>query len=77
VRSEELGKFEEKKIHLIGMRSRDLPACSTVPQLRYRVPLFLHEITEFLVPSQWKFASIVSLLRFEVLTAVVMMRTIF
>jgi hypothetical protein len=34
---EGLGKFEE--IHLIGTRSRDLPACSTVPQpLRYRVP---------------------------------------
>jgi hypothetical protein len=38
VRSEGLGKFE--KIHLIGTRSRDLPACSIVPQpLRYRVPL--------------------------------------
>jgi hypothetical protein len=37
VRSEGLGKFE--KIHLIGARSRDLPACSVVLQpLRYRVP---------------------------------------
>jgi hypothetical protein len=30
VRMEELGKL--KKIHLIGTRSRNLPACSTVPQ---------------------------------------------
>jgi hypothetical protein len=30
VRLEELGKL--KKIHLIGTRIRDLPACSTVPQ---------------------------------------------
>jgi hypothetical protein len=38
VRTEELGKFE--KIHFIRTRSRDLPACSIVPQpLRYRVPL--------------------------------------
>jgi hypothetical protein len=29
VRSEGLGKLE--KIHLIGMRSRDLPTCSLVP----------------------------------------------
>jgi hypothetical protein len=30
-----------EKIHLIGTRSRDLPACSIVPQtLRYRVPPF-------------------------------------
>jgi hypothetical protein len=36
VRPEGLSKFE--KIHLIGARSRDLPACSIVPQpLRYRV----------------------------------------
>jgi hypothetical protein len=34
---EGLGKFE--KIHHIGMRSQNLPACSIVPQpLRYRVP---------------------------------------
>jgi hypothetical protein len=41
VRPGGLGKF--KKIHPIGTRSRDLPACSIVPQpLRYRVPpLFL------------------------------------
>jgi hypothetical protein len=36
VRPEGLGKFE--KIQLIGTRSRDLPACSIVPQpLRYSV----------------------------------------
>jgi hypothetical protein len=38
VRPEGLGK-SEKKIHLIGTRSRDLPVCSIVSQpLRYRVP---------------------------------------
>jgi hypothetical protein len=38
VRLEELGKFKNF-IHLIGCRTRDLPACSTVPQaLGYRVP---------------------------------------
>jgi hypothetical protein len=31
VRMEELGKLE-KKNHLTGTRTRDLPACSTVPQ---------------------------------------------
>jgi hypothetical protein len=37
VRPEGLGKFE--RIHLIGKRSRDFPACSIVPQpLRYFVP---------------------------------------
>jgi hypothetical protein len=37
VQPEGLGKFE--KIHLIGMRSHDLPACSIVPQpLRYHMP---------------------------------------
>jgi hypothetical protein len=37
VRPEGLGKLE--KIHLMGTRFRDLPACSIVPQpLRYRVP---------------------------------------
>jgi hypothetical protein len=30
MRLEGLGKL--KKIHLIGIRSRDLPACSIVPQ---------------------------------------------
>jgi hypothetical protein len=39
VRLEGLGKL--KKIHLIGTRSRYLPACSLVPQLHYGVhPLF-------------------------------------
>jgi hypothetical protein len=39
LRLEVLGKF--KKIHLIEIRSRDLQACSIVPQpLPYRVPLF-------------------------------------
>jgi hypothetical protein len=38
VRPEGLDKFE--KIHLIGTRSLDLPACSIVPQLlRCRVPV--------------------------------------
>jgi hypothetical protein len=31
VRLEGLGKLK-KKIHLIGTRTRDLPACGTVPQ---------------------------------------------
>jgi hypothetical protein len=36
MRLEGLGKLE--KIHLIGTRSRDLPACNIVPQpLRYRM----------------------------------------
>jgi hypothetical protein len=40
-RPEGTGKLE-KKIHLIGTRSSDLPACSIVPQpLRYRVPPFI------------------------------------
>jgi hypothetical protein len=39
VRLEGLGKFKNKFIHLIGSRTRDLPACSIVPQqLSYRVP---------------------------------------
>jgi hypothetical protein len=38
VPQEGLGKLKEF-IHLIGSRTRDLPACSIVPQpLRYRVP---------------------------------------
>jgi hypothetical protein len=32
VRLEGLGKLE-KKIHLIGTRTRDIPACIMVPQL--------------------------------------------
>jgi hypothetical protein len=28
--------IEKKKIHLIGTRTRDLPACSVVPQPCYR-----------------------------------------
>jgi hypothetical protein len=40
VRSEGLGKFE--KIHLIGTRSRDLPACSIMQLLCYRVPPNIH-----------------------------------
>jgi hypothetical protein len=38
MRLEELGKLK-KLIHLIGFRTRDLPACGTATQpLRYRVP---------------------------------------
>jgi hypothetical protein len=37
VRLEGLGKLKEF-IHLIWSRTRDLPACSIVPSLRYRVP---------------------------------------
>jgi hypothetical protein len=44
VRLERLGKF--KKIHLIGIRSRDLPACSIVPQ-----PTTLPRAPEFLKTS--------------------------
>jgi hypothetical protein len=34
VRLEELGKLRKKINDLIGIRSRDLPACSIVPQPR-------------------------------------------
>jgi hypothetical protein len=45
VRPKGLSKSEE--IHLIGTRSRDLPACSIVPQpLRYCVP-------PQIIPSRW------------------------
>jgi hypothetical protein len=48
VRPEGLGKSE--KLHLIGKRSRDLPACSIVPQpLRYRVPPRKLKVVLFLV----------------------------
>jgi hypothetical protein len=33
VRPEGLGKLKKKSIHLIGSQTRDLPACSMVPQL--------------------------------------------
>jgi hypothetical protein len=37
MRAEGLGKFE-KFFHLVGYRTRDLPACSIVPYpLRFRV----------------------------------------
>jgi hypothetical protein len=49
MRREGLGKL--RKIHLIGTPSRDLPACSIVPQpLRYRVspPILTLSIHKFL-----------------------------
>jgi hypothetical protein len=46
MRPEGLGKLKEF-IHLIGSRTRDLPACSIMPQpLRYRVPSLLSTRTE-------------------------------
>jgi hypothetical protein len=48
VRPEGLGKFE--KIHLIGTRSRDLPACSIVPQptMLPRASTFIDNHSSFL-----------------------------
>jgi hypothetical protein len=54
VRPEVLGKLE--KIHLIGTRSRDLPACSIVPYpLRYRLPPLTDLIMVYILYSNiWR-----------------------
>jgi hypothetical protein len=44
VQLEELVKLKEKSIHLIGSRTRELPACTIVPRpLRYLVPHNKHQ----------------------------------
>jgi hypothetical protein len=48
VHPEGLGKLK-KLIHRIGSRTRDLPACSVMPQpLYYRVPLVAADIVTFI-----------------------------
>jgi hypothetical protein len=47
VQPEGLGKLK-KFIVLIGSQTHDLPACGIVPQPCYRVPPYLHIISETL-----------------------------